>query len=252
LTAIEVISGRTEWAVECGDCLALLSALPDGCADALVTDPPYGIGFQYRGGREAANGPAAYWEWLRPRYHEALRCVRPGGFVAVWQSGPYLRHLWEWFGDGIHVYAACKNFVQIRPTPINWGWDPVVTFYKEGADPVRAQDWHRTIDFHVANTADMGAREASRGHPCPRPLDQARELVINFVVEGGLVLDPFAGSGTTGVACLRTGRRFVGFDVEPAYCYLARRRLGAAPPLWAHAGAAGPGLFDPPPAEVTP
>jgi hypothetical protein len=132
-TAQEVIEGRADWCVECGDCLDVLPALPAESFDALVTDPPFGIGFAYGAGREETADPESYWRWLRPRYEAALRLVKPGGFVAVWQTQRYFRHLWDWFGDGIHVYAACKNFVQMRPTPVNYGYDPVVLLYKAGA-----------------------------------------------------------------------------------------------------------------------
>jgi site-specific DNA-methyltransferase (adenine-specific) len=211
-----------------GDCLEVLRSMEAGSVDALVTDPPYGIGFDYSGKREVTNNPADYWAWLGPIYREALRCVKPGGFVAVWQAQLNFRHFWDWFGDDIRIYAACKNFVQLRKTPINYGYDPVVMQFKPGADPIRAKGWRRTLDFFVANTANMKTRAASKGHPCPRPLDQVQEVVVNFVIEDGLVLDPFAGSGTTAVACLNSGRRFVGCEISPEYLDIARRRIAAA------------------------
>jgi DNA modification methylase len=240
-TAQEVIEGRADWCVECGDCLDVLPALPAESFDALVTDPPFGIGFAYGAGREETADPESYWRWLRPRYEAALRLVKPGGFVAVWQTQRYFRHLWDWFGDGIHVYAACKNFVQMRPTPVNYGYDPVVLLYKAGAR-LSPGNPPRSVDFYVANTAGVVSdrTRAEKAHPCPRPLDQVRELVRNFVVEGGTVLDPFCGSGTTGVACLGLGRRFVGVEIDPAYAALSR--VEPAAPLFA----AAPGLFDAP------
>lgn len=210
------------------DAAEWVPTLPSESVDALVTDPPFGIGFDYGGRREAACSAEDYWRWLGPLYREALRCVRPGGFVAVWQSQLYFRRLWDWFGEGIHVYAACKNFVQLRPTPINHGYDPVVVFYKPGAKPLAPEGWWRNLDFYVANTSDMRTRTDTRWHPCPRPPDQVRELLENFVVEGGLVLDPFAGSGTAALACLQTGRRFVGCEVRPDYHGLASRRIEEA------------------------
>lgn len=217
-----------------GDCLEALRRLPAESVDALVTDPPYGIGFDYDGAREVANNPADYWGWLRPRYEEALGCVRPGGFVAVWQTQLNYPHFWDWFGKGIRIYAACKNFVQLRKTPINYGYDPVVMFYKVGAEPIRPIGWKRNLDFFVANTANMKTRQDSKGHPCPRPLDAVREVIANFVIEGGTVLDPFMGSGTTGVACLQTGRNFVGVEKEPDYFTIAEKRIAQAEgPLFA-------------------
>ena len=63
-----------------GDCLKVLRKLDAGSVDAVVTDPPYGIGFRYGGGTEAASTPEAYWQWLEPIHREAMRVLKPGGF----------------------------------------------------------------------------------------------------------------------------------------------------------------------------
>jgi site-specific DNA-methyltransferase (adenine-specific) len=74
--------------------------------------------------------------------------------------------------------------------------------------------------------ASVGA-SAGTGHPAAFPLALA-EWLVTFAPEGGLVLDPFAGSATTGVACLQTGRRFIGVEVSPEYHRIAARRLDEA------------------------
>jgi site-specific DNA-methyltransferase (adenine-specific) len=68
---------------------------------------------------------------------------------------------------------------------------------------------------------------ADRKHVAQKPLPVMRELV-RIVVPGGLVLDPFAGAGTTGLAALAEGRRFIGIEMHPTYAAIARRRLAAA------------------------
>jgi site-specific DNA-methyltransferase (adenine-specific) len=213
-----------------GDCLERMRKVADESVDAVVTDPPFGIGFRYGDGREVANNPRDYWEWLRPRYLEAVRCLKPGGFVAVWQAQLNFRHFWDWFGDDIHIYCAAKNFVQIRSIPINYGYDPVVMFYKPGPKPLVPAKQSRSVDFFVANTAgiisNMG--RIDKEHPCPRPLDQVVQILDNFVVPGGSVLDPFAGSGTIGVGCVGTGRRFIGIEIEPEMCRVAELRIADA------------------------
>lgn len=224
----------SDWRLIEGDCLDVLRDMPDASVDALITDPPFGIGFQYGDQREDTNDPRSYWDWLRPRYEEAVRCVHPGGLVAVWQAQLYFRHFWDWFGDDIHIYCAGKNFVQLRKVPINYGYDPIVMFYKVGALPLcptKGQGGSfRNVDFFVANTAAAvcDPRRLERAHPCPRPLDQAREIVRNFTQPGSRVLDPFVGSGTTGVAALQEGRSFVGIEREAEYVAIARARLEAA------------------------
>lgn len=212
-----------------GDCLDVLKTLPDGSVDAVVTDPPYGIGFVYAGGKEIASDPVRYWRWLGPIYAETLRILKPGGFMAWWQAQLNFRHFWDWFGEDIHIYAACKNFVQLRKTPINYAYDPVVMRYKPG-EPIRPSKPQRSVDFFVANTAAIVSdpTRIEKAHPCPRPLDQVEAVVVNFVGERATVLDPFAGSGTTAVACISTGRNFIGCEIDPGYYEIARRRIDAA------------------------
>lgn len=210
----------------CGDALTELKKLDGESVDAVVTDPPFGIGFIYDGKAETNSDPDSYWHWLEPRMIEVYRVAKPGALFAVWQTQLYFRRLWDWFGD-IHVYIAAKNFVQIRPTPINYGYDPVVMFYKEGAAPLRPDKPMRSIDYSVGNTARFVSKVTSleRQHPCPRPLDQVFTILENFTLPGGVILDPFAGSGTTGVAAQQTGRKFIGIELNPEYVKLAEKRL---------------------------
>jgi site-specific DNA-methyltransferase (adenine-specific) len=216
-----------------GDCLKLLADLPDGSVDALVTDPPFGIGFKYGSTREVAADPESYWKWLEPIFDEATRCVRPGGLIAIWQAALNFRYFWNWFGDSIHIYAACKNFVQLRKTPINYGFDPVVMFYKDCEDGLSAlcpRKPRRSIDFFVSNTAAIisDTSRPEKGHPCPRPLDVVEAIVSNFSRTDATILDPFMGSGTTGVACVNTGRKFIGIELDSGYFKIAEKRIAAA------------------------
>lgn len=72
--------------------------------------------------------------------------------------------------------------------------------------------------------------EAARknGHPCPKPIQAWKWLVDKTCLFGGRIFDPYTGSGTTGVACIRTGRKFIGCEIEERYCEIAAKRLEAA------------------------
>lgn len=178
--------------------------------------------------RETHDEPVGYWAWAEPRLTEAIRCVKPGGFIAIWQTQRYLPHFWSWFGPQIHIFAAAKNFVQIkRNIEITYAWDPVVMWYKKGAKPLVAKEREVNRDWHVADTASIIGKSKPL-HPCPRPLDAASYIVNAFVQEGGSILDPFAGSATIGVAAIRSGRRYLGMEAEPAYVVVSRARLQRA------------------------
>lgn len=210
-----------------GDCREVLPTL--GPVDAVVTDPPYGVGFKYASHDDRPEAyEGGYGAWLWALLEAAERLCAPGSPVFVWQSGPNLRHFNEWFPRDWRLYVAAKNFVQMRPTAMQWCFDPVAVWWTPGEKPWSAGT--ATRDFHVANTAPVVAtpENLEKGHPCPRPLDQVCHILEQWVKPDGVVLDIFAGSGTTGVAAIRTGRRFVGVEKDPGYFDIACRRIEEA------------------------
>lgn len=210
------------------DCLTHMKTMASNSIDAIVTDPPFGIGKNYLNGKEIANTPEDYWKWFLPRYEQMLRILKPGGLMAIWQTQKYFKYFWQWFGADIHIYIGAKNFVQLRKTPINYAYDPVVMFYKQGGAALRPAKPKRNVDFFVANTAAIvsNPKRIERNHPYPRPLDLTTQIVDNFTLPDGSVFDPFMGSGTTGVACQETGRKFYGIELERVYYDLSKKRLG--------------------------
>jgi site-specific DNA-methyltransferase (adenine-specific) len=201
-----------------GDCLEVLPTLAAGSVDAVVTDPPYGIGFAYE---SHDDNPAEYEQMMRATVAETERVCQ--GMSFYWQVMLNADKWHRWFPAGFRLFAACKGMVQFRPTPVQFSWDPVVFWGKgEGEPSVYRKDWH------VQRLAPFGAHRTPIEHPCPRPLEQTAYIVSLASRLGGLVLDPFMGSGTTGVACVQTGRRFVGIEIDPGYFEIARRRIEQA------------------------
>jgi site-specific DNA-methyltransferase (adenine-specific) len=208
-----------------GDCLELLRDIPSGSIDAVVTDPPYGIGFCYNQHDDTPNG---YGAWLWECIELAESKCRPGSPIFVWQAMPNVRRFVEWFPREWRLFAACKNWVQMRPTAMQYAYDPIVVWWTPGAKPYSVATLSR--DFFVANTSPSSHKGLNNveGHPCPRPLDQVRHIVDQWVPPGGTILDPFMGSGTTGVACVQTGRNFIGIEIDPTYFAIAQRRIAEA------------------------
>jgi site-specific DNA-methyltransferase (adenine-specific) len=214
-----------------GDCFPWLKSLASNSVDALVTDPPYGIGFGYD---HHDDNPAGYIEWLWPIIEECERIVKPGAPLIVWQSGTNTRRLSEWFPREWRLFVAAKNFVQMRKTVMQYAYDPVLVWWKPGAPAWSAGTLSR--DFHVAGTTPQERKKHGDivvGHPCPRPLHQVRHIIEQWVPPGGVVLDPFLGSGTTAIACEQSGRRWLGAEISAEYASLIndrwlRRMLGDA------------------------
>jgi len=213
MSRVETIGGATLYL---GDCRDVLPAIERGYA--VVTDPPYGIGFAAQPTRyQRANGMGrAQWDDERPQdviEDLVLRCAE----TIVWGG----------------------NYFALPPTR---GW---LVWSKTGNAPSMA-------DLEMAWTnKDMNARSFEKSvksaslekdlqtaaHPSQKPV-ALMEWSIGFVGSQTIV-DPFMGSGTTGVACIKLGRKFIGIEIEPKYFDIACRRIEEA---WKQ-----PRLFDEPP-----
>ena len=208
------------------DCLEVINKFPDNCIDAVITDPPFGIGLEYNGVKENCDNPVDYWNWLKHIIRELERVIKEGGFIAIWQSNKYFKYMWDWFGADINIIIVAHNFSQIHSGAFRNSYDIVITKYK--GKPILPEYRETSRDFFVADTATVIAKAKNnieRNHPCPRPLDAVEYLVKNFVVERGIVLDPFLGSGTTAVACEKLGRKWIGIEVDSDYCDLSKKRI---------------------------
>jgi site-specific DNA-methyltransferase (adenine-specific) len=195
-----------------GDCREIL---PTISGDALVTDPPYGIGWSRA---TWSDDPAEY-----PALMAWLVCEgqRLGGWCFVFQAMPNVGHFSEWFPKGYRIFAACKDFAQIRPTGVWYSWDPVI-FWNSGPNS-GPNTRHINRDYHVGSVA--GLFRDRIGHPSPRPLDTMQHIVQLAAPRDGCVVDPFAGSGTTLVAAKSVVRCAIGIEIEERYCEIAAKRL---------------------------
>ncbi len=130
----------------------------------------------------------------------------------------------EWFPPNWRLFAACKNFAQMRAVEVQYSWDPVVFWRNgEGEKQYRKDAEVTTRDWHVGDVA--GALASPVGHPCPRPEGTMSHLVAIGSRTGQTVLDPFMGSGTTLRAAKDLGRRAIGIEIEERYCEIAAKRL---------------------------
>ena len=188
-----------------GDCRDILPTLPK--VDAVVTDPPYGIGFAAQPTRyQRANGMSARtWDNSRPQ--ATIETLLALGRCIIWGG----------------------NYFDLPPSR---GW---LIWTKTGNAPSMA-------DLEMAWTSmDMNARHFEKSvksaslekdlqtgaHPSQKPVPLI-EWCIGFVPGSGPLLDPFMGSGTTGVACANLGRSFIGIEIDPSYFDIACRRIEEA------------------------
>lgn len=211
------IGSATLYRADCFD------VLPNLCGiGAAVTDPPYGIGFRYRSYDDA---PDKY-DGLMTRLVPELVRVTDGGPCFVWQS-PLKAGSWHrYFPAGWRIVAACKLYPKRGGRRKCLSWDPVIFF--SGRSRIHDElprDWH---------LADLRPYDGDNPVPCPRPLEQVRYFCEG--VRADSILDPFMGSGTTGVAAVLAGKRFIGIERDPVYFEYACKRIERAWKERSHAG----------------
>lgn len=206
----------SDWQIITGDCLEILPTIPAGSIDAVITDPPYGVDFR-----------GAEWDRSIPVWLESARRIAP---TVIFTTGPTT--IWDYpRPDWVNcVYREAANSRSITGGFNHW--TPIL-IYGPAKFPVDSIKLHA-----IAHAAPLDI-----GHPSPKPIALMRWLIRHSTQPGDLILDPFTGSGSTGVAAILEGRRFIGIELDPAYAEIARRRCrdaAAQPPLFTEAPAPVP------------
>ncbi len=198
----------------CADCRDVLPTL--GKVDAVVTDPPYGIGADKgkSGAATAFNGSkpmvsAHYaddnWDGDRPPAELILQCVAAGKRAILW-GGNY--------------------FADLLPPQGRWlWWDKCQTMPSFGDGELAWTNLPQTTPKRIvlANN-QLFAERVERFHPTQKP-EKVMRWCIGFLPDAETILDPFMGSGTTGVAAVQMGRKFIGIEREPKYFDIACKRI---------------------------
>ena len=202
-----------------GDCLQYMRSLPSGSFDATITDPPWNMDY-FDDDNKSWDEYAA---WLKEIKVECERVSKYGVFIfQSTKAVPFTSHLF----DGYMPFAAVKNFSQMTPKSLPNCWD--IAFYKvSGGYLGNGRNWF------LCDTAGMMAERTD--HPTPRSLDVMMYIINMFSWQ--TIFDPFMGSGTTGIACMKLNRDFIGCELEPKYYSIAEKRIKSA--------ALQPALFTP-------
>ena len=203
-----------------GDCRGILPTLPK--VDAVVTDPPYGVGLTAKQNKWVQNEGEGYSSTDdTPDYIETV-------VVGVIEQC-------RWLSDSTVVTPGTRNLFSY-PTPDalggiynrngagsgKWGFECLAPVLFYGKDPYLAAGLGRRPNSWEQPGTDFAEK---LDHPCPKPDRLSRWLINRASLEGHTILDPFMGSGSFGIAATTMGRDYIGIEKDPAYFDIACKRI---------------------------
>jgi site-specific DNA-methyltransferase (adenine-specific) len=221
-----------------GDCLEILPTLPK--VDAVITDPPYSDKTHDNAKSNAGGGSGVKAIDFKAIDFKAIEVLLSacaplcdGWFIANMDW----RHIAQLEFEPHSFYELIRFGVWVKTNPMPQisadrpanGWDGIAYLYPRG----KKKDW----SGGGSHGNWIGPVITNGDHPTGKPVDMVSQWVDRFTEFGGAVLDPYMGSGTTGVACMRAGRSFIGIEREPKYFDIACRRIEQAhkqAPLFPH------------------
>jgi len=197
-----------------GDCLDIMPTL--GKADAVVTDPPYGI--------KAANGFGGFGGFGAP--------IQRRTYEGDWDDDRPSKDVFDLIlkSAEVHIIWGGNYFTDFLPVSKKWlFWDKCQTMptYSDGEMAWTSISGASTKRI-IYNNNGLQAKEKGRVHPTQKPVEVMRWCIEQLPKESQTILDPFMGSGTTGVACVKLGRKFIGIELEPKYFDIACKRIEEA------------------------
>lgn len=254
--SVETICNKTI----CQNLLAVLDYLPAQFVDLLFIDPPYNLSKSFNGRSFSAMTLEEYETWLESWLAPLSKTLKPTASIYLcgdWQSSAAIQrvarnyfivrnritwerekgrgalHNWKnasediWFGTVSNQYTFNVEEVKLRRQ--------VIAPYTENGQP---KDWQETETgrfrlTHPSNlwtdlTVPFWSMPENTDHPTQKPEKLLAKIILASSNPGDVVLDPFLGSGTTSVVAKKLGRRYVGIEIDEAYCCLAEKRLEMA------------------------
>ena len=236
-----------------GDCLERMKEIPDASVDMILTDPPYGT-------------TACKWDSVIPldkMWEQLKRVIKPNGAIALFGVEPFSSHLrmsnikdfkydWVWDKHIPRGFQVAKYRPMSKLENISMFCEDKMKYYPilvERDKPVKVKNYSKSssvssndigkyndpdkVFTYTHRTPDnliVGKWEANRGkvHPTQKPVSLLEYLVTTHTNEYETVLDFTMGSGTTGVACVNTNRKFIGIEKDEGYFKIAQDRIQAA------------------------
>lgn len=199
-----------------GDCLEVMKSIPDKSIDAVITDPPYGI--------NADKGVGGFGCSKTDKH-----------YIGDWDSQIPNKEYFDWMIkiSKIAIISGGQYFTKLLEPNGHWIiWDKIGEIKFQNPFGDCEMMWtnvnKKSVKKYICIQQGFVAKEKDRFHPTQKPTELIRSILLDYTKENDTILDPFMGSGTTGVACIQTGRKFIGCEIEPTYYDIAVKRIKEA------------------------
>lgn len=245
----------------CGDLFHVLPILPHGFADLIIIDPPYNLQKDFNGVKFKALSDQEYLDYLRSWFPAVCRLLKPNGSLYLcgdwkctsalqsvmaenltvlnritWQREKGRGALSNWKNGMEDIWFGVKNakdyFFDVEAVKVK---RKVIAPYRENGKP---KDWEETDEgnfrltypsnFWDDITIPYWSMPENTDHPTQKPEKLIAKLILASCPEGGVVFDPFLGSGTTSVTAKKLGRHYCGIELNEEYACWAEKRLEMA------------------------
>ncbi|MFY9351151.1 MAG: DNA methyltransferase [Sphingobium sp.] len=201
-----------------GDCLKVMPTLPSRSVDFILTDPPYVTRYRDRSGRQVLNDDNA--DWIEPAFAEMYRLLKPHSFAISfygWSAIDRFSAAWAKAGFRIvgHIvfrkaYASSRGHL---------------ARHHESAYLLAKGRPNASSTGVIPDVVDIARPSGNRWHPTQKPVKTLAPLVETFCPSGGIVLDPFCGSGASLVAAQWQGRDYLGIELSADHFRTSSKRV---------------------------
>ena len=241
-----------------GDSIQLMNQLRENSIDMIFADPPYNLsngGFTVHAGKmvsvnkgnwDKSNGFDADYDFHHKWLEACRRVLKPGGtlwvsgtYHSIYQCGHAIQSLGyhilndvTWFKPNASPNLSCRFFTASHETLI-WARKDKKAKHTFNYSLMKEGEWNgdfiKKPNMQMRSVWAVGTPKPDEKkfgkHPTQKPLELLKRIVLASTNKGDIVLDPFAGSSTTGIAAISNGRKFVGVDLEKDYLELSKKRF---------------------------
>ena len=199
----------TSYELHLGDCLEYMQGIPNGSVDAVITDPPYGIkaGKMNMGFSQSSRIEKSNWDDIPPTKKDIEQVLKLGSVQIIWGG----------------------NYFDLPPSRCFLVWDKGASFKNRSFSECEMAWTNQDAPARVFNRNPLANGDyKDRLHKTQKPIALMKWCIESYTEPNDTVFDPFMGSGTTGVACMLTGRNFIGCEIDPDYFAIAEERIKLA------------------------